>query len=163
VSNTLSKCLHPTVDSPYDYPELTLATNRERRVQGYLSFDFDQASPLLICNGDYVESARSIDARIPGSDRQVDITSITNEAVIEQGNELASLLSEFERVGAAVLRRDRLRQRISSLEEQIRVLKSAKTVFSKVHLPIGQMIEVFEQLERLVGPTQMAPGRRLSD
>jgi SpoVK/Ycf46/Vps4 family AAA+-type ATPase len=149
--------LHPTLDSPYDYPELTLATNRERRVQGYLSFDFDKASPLLICNGDYVDSARSIDARIPGSDRQIDITSITKGAVIEQVNELSSLLSEFERVGAAVLRRDRLRQHITAIEKQIRVLKSAKTVFRKVHLPVGQVTEVLEQLERLVGPTQIAP------
>jgi SpoVK/Ycf46/Vps4 family AAA+-type ATPase len=149
--------LYPTSDSPYDYPELSLTTNRERRVQGYLSFDFDQASPLLLCSGGSIESTRSIDARIPGSEKQVDITSLTKEAIIEQEDKLSSLLSEFGRVGAAVLRRDRLRQRISSLEKQIRVLKSAKTVFRKVHLPIAQVTEVLEQLERLVGPTQMAP------
>jgi hypothetical protein len=56
--------LHPTPDSPYDYPELNHAANRERPVQGYLSFDIDQASPLSICYGDSVESERSIDARI---------------------------------------------------------------------------------------------------
>jgi len=143
-------------DSIYDYPQLTLSANKVRLIQAYLSLDFDQTSSLSVCYGDYVESTRIVEARIRGTDKQMDISSITEKALLKQGKVLSSLLSEFELIAHKVLRSDRLKERMSSLERQMRILKSSKKAFQQVHIPIDQMTEVIEQLERLAGSTLLA-------
>jgi ATPase family associated with various cellular activities (AAA) len=145
-----------STDSIYDYPQLTLSAHKVRLIQAYLSLDFDQTSPLSVCYGDYVESTRIVEARIPGTDKQMDISSITEKALLQQGKVLSSLLSEFELIAHAVLRSERLKERMSSLERQRRILKSSKKAFQQVHIPIDQMTEVIKQLERLAGSTQLA-------
>src|SRR5260370_7614260 len=144
-------------DSIYDYPQLTLSANKVRLLQAYLSLDFDETSSLSVCYGDYVESSRMVEARIPGTDKQMDISSITEKAPLKQGQVLSSLLSEFELIAHALLRSDRLKELMSSLERQMRILKSSKKAFQQVHIPIDQMTEVIEQLERLPRSPPLAP------
>jgi transcriptional regulator with PAS, ATPase and Fis domain len=67
-----------------------------------------------------------------------------------------SLLPEFERIANAQARRDRLIHLRQLLKGKLRSFASMQTAFKSVHLPTEQLIEVVEQLERLLGSTHMA-------
>ena len=56
----------------------------------------------------------------------------------------------------AQARRDRLIHLRQLLKGKLRSLESMQKAFQTVHLPTEQLVEVVEQLERLLGPTQMA-------
>jgi transcriptional regulator with PAS, ATPase and Fis domain len=70
---------------------------------------------------------------------------------------LQRLLCEFERVANAQARRDRLIRLRQLLKGKLRSLESMQEAFQSIYLPAEQLVEVVEQLERLLGPTHMAP------
>jgi SpoVK/Ycf46/Vps4 family AAA+-type ATPase len=140
----------------YDYVNLALAADRDRKVQAYLAFDMDGASPASICYGTRVESPRKLQALKPNTSRQVVIAPMVDRALLAQEKRLQSLLPEFERIANAQARRDRLIHLRQLLKGKIRSFASMHTAFKSVHLPTEQLIEVVEQLERLLGATHMA-------
>jgi SpoVK/Ycf46/Vps4 family AAA+-type ATPase len=140
----------------YEYANMTLAAGRERRVQAYLTFDISGASPASICYGGRVESPRKLQALKPHTNQQVLIAPLVDRSLLTQERKLRSLLPEFERVANAQARRDRLINLRSSLERSLRSLASIKDALQHVYLPTDQLIEVVEQLERLIGPVRIA-------
>ena len=148
--------LPPSPNGRYDYVSLALAPDRDRKVQAYLAFDMDGASPASICYGTRVESPRKLQALKPNTSRQVVIAPMVDRALLAQEKCLQSLLPEFERIANAQARRDRLIHLRQLLKCKLRSFASMHTAFKSVHLPTEQLIEVVEQLERLLGATHMA-------
>jgi SpoVK/Ycf46/Vps4 family AAA+-type ATPase len=148
--------LRPSPNARYDYVSLALAPDRDRKVQAYLAFDMDGASPASICYGTRVESPRKLQALKPNTSRQVVIAPMVDRALLAQEKCLQSLLPEFERIANAQARRDRLIHLRQRLKCKLRSFASMHTAFKSVHLPTEQLIEVVEQLERLLGATHMA-------
>lgn len=148
--------LPPSPNGRYDYVSLALASDRDRKVQAYLAFDMDGASPASICYGTRVESPRKLQALKPNTSRQVVIAPMVDRALLAQEKCLQSLLPEFERIANAQARRDRLIHLRQLLKGKLRSFASMHTAFKSVHLPTEQLIEVVEQLERLLGATHMA-------
>ena len=148
--------LPPSPNGRYDYVSLALASDRDRKVQAYLAFDMDGASPASICYGTRVESPRKLQALKPNTSRQVVIAPMVDRALLAQEKCLQSLLPEFERIANAQARRDRLIHLRQRLKCKLRSFASMHTAFKSVHLPTEQLIEVVEQLERLLGATHMA-------
>ncbi len=148
--------LRPSPNARYDYVSLALAPDRDRKVQAYLAFDMDGASPASICYGTRVESPRKLQALKPNTSRQVVIAPMGDRALLAQEKGLQSLLPEFERIANAQARRDRLIHLRQRLKCKLRSFASMHTAFKSVHLPTEQLIEVVEQLERLLGATHMA-------
>ena len=83
-------------------------------------------------------------------------TQMVDRALLAQEKSLRLLLSEFECMANAQARRDRLIHLRQLLKGKLRSLESMQKAFQTVHLPTEQLGEVVEQLERLLGPTQMA-------
>jgi SpoVK/Ycf46/Vps4 family AAA+-type ATPase len=81
---------------------------------------------------------------------------MVDRALLAQEKSLRLLLSEFECMANAQARRDRLIHLRQLLKGKLRSLESMQKAFQTVHLPTEQLVEVVEQLERLLGPTQMA-------
>jgi SpoVK/Ycf46/Vps4 family AAA+-type ATPase len=81
---------------------------------------------------------------------------MVDRALLAQEKSLRMLLSEFECMANAQARRDRLIYLRQLLKGKLRSLESMQKAFQTVHLPTEQLVEVVEQLERLLGPTQMA-------
>jgi SpoVK/Ycf46/Vps4 family AAA+-type ATPase len=81
---------------------------------------------------------------------------MVDRALLAQEKSLRMLLSEFECMANAQARRDRLIHLRQLLKGKLRSLESMQKAFQTVHLPTEQLVEVVEQLERLLGPTQMA-------
>jgi len=148
--------MRPSLNGLYDYTNIALAPYRGRKVQAYLSFDIDGVSPASICYGTGVESPRKLQALKPKTNRQVVIAAMVDRALLAQEKSLELLLAEFERIANAQARRDRLVRVRQSLKDKLQSLASTKTAFQTVHLPTEQLVEVLEQLERLLGPTRMA-------
>ena len=63
---------------------------------------------------------------------------------------------DSERLIFAQARRDRLVRLRQLLKGKLRSLESMQEAFQTVHLPAEQLVEVVEQLERLLGPVHMA-------
>jgi SpoVK/Ycf46/Vps4 family AAA+-type ATPase len=148
--------LRPSPNARYDYVSLALAPDRDRKVQAYLAFDMDGASPASICYGTRVESPRKLQALKPNTSRQVVIAPMVDRALLAQEKCLQSLLPEFEQIANAQARRDRLIHLRQLSKGKLRSFASMHTAFKSVHLPTEQLIEVVEQLERLLGATHMA-------
>jgi SpoVK/Ycf46/Vps4 family AAA+-type ATPase len=148
--------MRPSPDGRYDYTNIALATDRDRRIQAYLAFDMDGASPASICYGTRVESRRKLQALKPNTNRQVVIAPLVNRALLAQEKRLQPLLPEFERIANAQARRDWLVHLRQLLKGRLRSLTSMQKALQSVHLPTEQLIEVVEQLERLLGATHMA-------
>jgi SpoVK/Ycf46/Vps4 family AAA+-type ATPase len=146
----------PSPDGAYNYPNIALAPDRDCSVQAYLSFDVHGVSPVSICYGTRVKSVRKLQALKPKTNKQVDIAPMVDRALLSQEKRLQFLLAEFERMANAQARRDRLVRLRQSLKGKIRSLESMQKAFQTVYLPVEQLVEVVEQLERLLGPTQMA-------
>jgi SpoVK/Ycf46/Vps4 family AAA+-type ATPase len=81
---------------------------------------------------------------------------MVDRALLAQEKKLQNLLFEFERVANAQARRDRLVRLRQLLKGKLRSLESMQEAFQTVHLPAEQLVEVVEQLERLLGPVHMA-------
>jgi len=81
---------------------------------------------------------------------------MVDRALLAQEKKLQNLLCEFERVANAQARRDRLVRLRQLLKGKLRSLESMQEAFQTVHLPAEQLVEVVEQLERLLGPVHMA-------
>ena len=148
--------MRPSQNGLYDYTNIALAPYRNRKVQAYLSFDIDGVSPASICYGTGVESPRKLQALKPKTNRQVVIAPMVDRALLAQEKSLELLLAEFERIANAQARRDRLVRVRQSLKDKLQSLASMRTAFQTVHLPTEQLVEVVEQLERLLGPTRRA-------
>ena len=148
--------MRPSQNGLYDYANIALTPNRDRKVQAYLSFDIDGVSAVSISYGTRVESRRKLQALKPKTNRQVVIAPMVDRALLTQERKIQLLLAEFERVANAQARRDRLVQARQLLKGKLRSLASMQTAFQTVYLPTEQLVEVVEQLERLLGPTQMA-------
>src|ERR1017187_1130242 len=148
--------MRSSLNGLYDYTNIALAPCRGRKVQAYLSFDIDGVSPASICYGAGVESPRKLQALKPKTNRQVVIAPMVDRALLAQEKSLELLLAEFERIANAQARRDRLVRVRQSLKDKLQSLASMRTAFQTVHLPTEQLVEVVEQLERLLGPTRTA-------
>jgi SpoVK/Ycf46/Vps4 family AAA+-type ATPase len=81
---------------------------------------------------------------------------MVDRALLAQEKKLQDLLCEFERMANAQARRDRLVRLRQLLKGKLRSLESMQEAFQTVHLPAEQLVEVVEQLERLLGPVHMA-------
>ena len=81
---------------------------------------------------------------------------MVDRALLAQEKKLQKLLCEFERVANAQARRDRLVRLRQLLKGKLRSLESMQKAFQTVHIPAEQLVEVVEQLERLLGPVHMA-------
>jgi SpoVK/Ycf46/Vps4 family AAA+-type ATPase len=81
---------------------------------------------------------------------------MVDRALLAQEKKLQDLLCEFERMANAQARRDRLVRLRQLLKGKLRSLESMQKAFQTVHLPAEQLVEVVEQLERLLGPVHMA-------
>jgi hypothetical protein len=88
----------------------------------------------------------------PKQIKQVVIAPIVDRALLAQEKNLQQLLSEYEQIANAQARRDRLVGLRQLLKGKLRSLASIQTAFQSVHLPTEQLVEVVEQLERLLGP-----------
>ena len=148
--------MRPSPNGLYDYTNIALAPDRDRKVQAYLSLDLYGVSQASICYGTRVESPRKLQALKPKTNRQVVIAPMVDRALLAQEKSLRMLLSEFECMANAQARRDRLIYLRQLLKGKLRSLESMQKAFQTVHLPTEQLVEVVEQLERLLGPTQMA-------
>ncbi len=148
--------MRPSPNGLYDYTNIALAPDRDRKVQAYLSLDLYGVSQASICYGTRVESPRKLQALKPKTNRQVVIAPMVDRALLAQEKSLRMLLSEFECMANAQARRDRLIHLRQLLKGKLRSLESMQKAFQTVHLPTEQLVEVVEQLERLLGPTQMA-------
>jgi SpoVK/Ycf46/Vps4 family AAA+-type ATPase len=148
--------MRPSPNGLYDYTNIALAPDRDRKVQAYLSLDLYGVSQASICYGTRVESPRKLQALKPKTNRQVVIAPMVDRALLAQEKSLRLLLSEFECMANAQARRDRLIHLRQLLKGKLRSLESMQKAFQTVHLPTEQLVEVVEQLERLLGPTQMA-------
>ena len=148
--------MRPSPNGLYDYTNIALAPDRDRKVQAYLSLDLYGVSQASICYGTRVESPRKLQAHKPKTNRQVVIAPMVDRALLAQEKSLRMLLSEFECMANAQARRDRLIHLRQLLKGKLRSLESMQKAFQTVHLPTEQLVEVVEQLERLLGPTQMA-------
>ena len=148
--------MRPSLNGLYDYTNIALAPDRDRKVQAYLSFDIDGVSPASICYGNRVQSPRKLQALKPNTSKQVVIAPIVDRALLAQEKNLQQLLSEYEQIANAQARRDRLVGLRQLLKGKLRSLASIQTAFQSVHIPTEQLVEVVEQLERLLGPTQIA-------
>ena len=148
--------MRPSPDGLYNYLNIALAPDRDRKIQSYLVFDMDDASPASICYGTRVESPRKLQALKPNTSRQVVIAPMVDRALLAQEKSLQLLLSEFERIANAQARRDRLIHLRQLLKGKLRSLAAIQKAFQSVHLPTEQLIEVVEQLERLLGATRIA-------
>jgi SpoVK/Ycf46/Vps4 family AAA+-type ATPase len=82
---------------------------------------------------------------------------MVDRALLAQEKKLQRLLCEFERVANAQARRDRLIRLRQLLKGKLRSLESMQEAFQSIYRPAEQLVEVVEQLERLLGPTHMAP------
>ena len=148
--------MRPSPNGAYNYTNMALAPDRDRKVQAYLSFDIDGVSSASICYGTRVASPRKLQALKPKTNRQVVIAPMVDRSLLAQERSLKLLLAEFEHMANAQARRDRLIHVRQSLKAKLQSLTRMKTAFQTVHLPPEQLVEVVEQLERLLGPTQMA-------
>lgn len=148
--------MRPSPNGLYDFTNIALAPDRDRKVQAYLSLDLYGVSQASICYGTRVESPRKLQALKPKTNRQVVIAPMVDRALLAQEKSLRLLLSEFECMANAQARRDRLIHLRQLLKGKLRSLESMQKAFQTVHLPTEQLVEVVEQLERLLGPTQMA-------
>ena len=148
--------MRPSPNGLYDLTNIALAPDRDRKVQAYLSLDLYGVSQASICYGTRVESPRKLQALKPKTNRQVVIAPMVDRALLAQEKSLRLLLSEFECMANAQARRDRLIHLRQLLKGKLRSLESMQKAFQTVHLPTEQLGEVVEQLERLLGPTQMA-------
>jgi len=148
--------MRPSLNGLYDYTNIALAPDRDRKVQAYLSFDIDGVSPASVCYGNRVQSPRKLQALKPNTSKQVVIAPIVDRALLAQEKNLQQLLSEYEQIANAQARRDRLVGLRQLLKGKLRSLASIQTAFQSVHIPTEQLVEVVEQLERLLGPTQIA-------
>ena len=148
--------MRPSPNGLYDYTNIALAPDRDRKVQAYLSLDLYGVSQASICYGTWVKSPRKLQALKPKTNRQVVIAPMVDRALLAQEKSLRLLLSEFECMANAQARRDRLIHLRQLLKGKLRSLESMQKAFQTVHLPTEQLVEVVEQLERLLGPTQMA-------
>ena len=148
--------MRPSPNGLYDYTNIALAPDRDRKVQAYLSLDLYGVSQASICYGTWVKSPRKLQALKPKTNRQVVIAPMVDRALLAQEKSLRLLLSEFECMANAQARRDRLIHLRQLLKGKLRSLESMQKAFQTVHLPTEQLGEVVEQLERLLGPTQMA-------
>jgi SpoVK/Ycf46/Vps4 family AAA+-type ATPase len=148
--------LRPAQNSAYDYTNIALAPGRDRKLQAYLAFEMGGAAPASICYGTRVESPRKLQALKPNTGRQVVISPMVDRALLAQEKKLQDLLCEFERMANAQARRDRLVRLRQLLKGKLRSLESMQEAFQTVHLPAEQLVEVVEQLERLLGLVHMA-------
>jgi hypothetical protein len=82
---------------------------------------------------------------------------LSSPTQLAQEKKLQRLLCEFERVANAQARRDRLIRLRQLLKGKLRSLESMQEAFQSIYRPAEQLVEVVEQLERLLGPTHMAP------
>ena len=149
--------LRPAQNSAYDYTNIALAPGLDRKLQAYLAFEMGGAAPASICYGTRVESPRKLQALKPNTGRQVVISPMVDRALLAQEKKLQRLLCEFERVANAQARRDRPIRLRQLLKGKLRSLESMQEAFQSIYLPAEQLVEVVEQLERLLGPTHMAP------
>lgn len=148
--------MRPSPNGLYDYTNIALAPGRARKIQAYLAFDMDGGAPASICYGTRVEPPRKLQALKPNTSRQVVIAPMVDRALLAHEKSLQLLLPEFERIANAQARRDRLVHLRQLLKAKHLSLASMQTSFQSVHLPTEQLVEVVEQLERLLGATGMA-------
>jgi len=97
--------MRPSPNGLYDYTNIALAPDRDRKVQAYLSLDLYGVSQASICYGTWVKSPRKLQALKPKTNRQVVIAPMVDRALLAQDKSLQLLLSQFERIGSRSCRR----------------------------------------------------------